>query len=636
MKKLTYDVEVFPNFFSVVFFDNDADTYKDFYVLSNDASGEVFRELQSYIKGNQLIGYNNKSYDDLIINHILKNESINVSEIYRLSKRIINTQNKNTPLWKDEVLKWLIRPHNKTYTSMDLMKILAFDKLFIGLKQCSVNLRHDRVQDLPKPFNEPVEPHEVNTIIDYNRNDVDITTKLYLRLTDDIQLRADIKKDYNVDVTSASKTYIAKAILNHYYAEYSGLPTSDFKDLRTKRDILRFTECISDKINFSDSNYTNMLSELRDIEVFETKGALDYTFNDRGKAFQFGMGGLHSVDTPAIYGETSDHYIIDADVASFYPNLMINEKIKPAHLTDDFLVILQDLTKRRLEAKANGDMSTADSLKISINSMFGLLNFKNYWLYDPKAAVSVTINGQLYLLMLIERLVLGGFEVISANTDGVTSIVPKEREDDYYKICNDWSHETDFELEYAYYEKYIRRDVNNYITKTNKVFEKGNFYDSSKVKKKGAFVTDVALEKAFKCPVVPLAVEQYYLHGTPVIDTLRGHKDVYGFCKSQKTGRQFKVFHYSIEKLEDGSNMMRHTKLQKTNRYIISNSGGSLVKMKANGDQTNMEVGYVTTILNDVSPEIDYLKDVNYGYYQRECNKIIQAIETEVSQTLLF
>ena len=38
---------------------------------------------------------------------------------------------------------------------------------------------------------------------------------------------------------------------------------------------------------------------------------------------------------------------------------------------------------------------------------------------DPNAGIAITINGQLSLLMLIERLHVGGVSVVSANTYGV-------------------------------------------------------------------------------------------------------------------------------------------------------------------------------------------------------------------------
>ncbi len=88
------------------------------------------------------------------------------------------------------------------------------------------------------------------------------------------------------------------------------------------------------------------------------------------------------------------------------------------------------------------------------------MKFPNHWLYDPLCALRITINGQLYLLMLVEALVKNGFKVISANTDGLITLVPKVRSELYKNICSEWEKKTNFDLEYTYYKKYIRRDVN--------------------------------------------------------------------------------------------------------------------------------------------------------------------------------
>jgi DNA polymerase elongation subunit (family B) len=74
----------------------------------------------------------------------------------------------------------------------------------------------------------------------------------------------------------------------------------------------------------------------------------------------------------------------------------------------------------RLEAKKAGDKGKAEALKIIINSFYGNFNYPYFYAYDPKSAYTVTINGQLYLLMLVEQLEFNGYAVISANTDGVT------------------------------------------------------------------------------------------------------------------------------------------------------------------------------------------------------------------------
>jgi len=36
--------------------------------------------------------------------------------------------------------------------------------------------------------------------------------------------------------------------------------------------------------------------------------------------------------------------------------------------------------------------------------MFGKTGYDNHWLYDPATLIGVTLNGQLFLMMLIEKL----------------------------------------------------------------------------------------------------------------------------------------------------------------------------------------------------------------------------------------
>jgi DNA polymerase elongation subunit (family B) len=152
------------------------------------------------------------------------------------------------------------------------------------------------------------------------------------------------------------------------------------------------------------------------------------------------------------------------DVASYYPNLIINNGFYPSHLGPRFIEVLKTITKERMQAKKDGDKVKADGLKITINSIFGKLGYEYFWLFDAKQFISTTVNGQLGLLMLIEQLYLGGINVISANTDGVVCSIPRELEATYYKIAKEWEKKTGLELEFTPYKKYIRRDVNSYIT----------------------------------------------------------------------------------------------------------------------------------------------------------------------------
>ena len=126
------------------------------------------------------------------------------------------------------------------------------------------------------------------------------------------------------------------------------------------------------------------------------------------------------------------------DFNSFYPSMMIKNRIIPSHLDNNFIEILDNITKERVAAKKNNKIKAA-ALKITANALYGKLGFIGSWIRDNRAVLQVTISGQLYLLMAIEQFVLAGIEVISANTDGIVCRIPRNLENKYYEIGNKFS-----------------------------------------------------------------------------------------------------------------------------------------------------------------------------------------------------
>lgn len=603
-----YDLEVLgTTFFSGTFINPKTNEIVQVYKLGDIEYN--LDKLHYFLHDAYLVGYNNKMYDDPIMNKIRK-EDVNTEEIYALSQELINSQRTGIPVWKNEKILPYLRYGVK---SLDLMKILAFDKQKVGLKQCAVNLHHPIIQDLPFAYTYDPKIEDVPMILEYNKNDVDITIRLFKSIREEIELRIDYSNEYRVDVLNASRTYIGKETLNKYYASHTGLSLWDFKDKRTHRSRIFIGDCISDRIHFKSPEMQKMLSYFKDYSVKEIDDGIDYLVLFNNKGYQMGFGGLHSVDRPKIYKSTEDIEIIDADVDSYYPNVMLKYKIKPQHVGFEFFDVLQSITDKRLKAKADKDKVTADTLKITVNAMFGLLNFPNYWLYDPRAALSVTINGQMFLLMLIESLELNGFEVISANTDGVTAFVPKHRTEEYKKICDEWERYCGFNLSFTKYIKYIRRDVNNYVSESE-----------SEVKQKGCFLAKQKLDKGYNTTIIPKALNNYFLKGIPVEETIILGTDIFDYCLSEKTGPQFTMeYHY----LNGDKKIIE--KLQKTNRFFISKTGGTLMKHKADDTYHNAALGWIVTILNryDESKLQKYLDDVDHKYYISEAKKIIEIIE---------
>ena len=117
-----------------------------------------------------------------------------------------------------------------------------------------------------------------------------------------------------------------------------------------------------------------------------------------------GIGGLHSQEKSISVVSNETHVMRNADFASYYPFIILNQGLYPKHLGTKFLSVYRSIVETRLRAKADGNKLIAESLKITINGSFGKLGSKYSKLYSPNLMLATTITGQLTLLMLIEQL----------------------------------------------------------------------------------------------------------------------------------------------------------------------------------------------------------------------------------------
>jgi DNA polymerase elongation subunit (family B) len=101
-----------------------------------------------------------------------------------------------------------------------------------------------------------------------------------------------------------------------------------------------------------------------------------------------------------------------------------------------FPILLRDLTRRRLEAKARVRTATGEerarwdalqgSFKILINSFYGYLGFGIGHFNDFDAAEKVTLEGQRIIKQVVELLESSGATPIEVDTDGVYFSPPVE------------------------------------------------------------------------------------------------------------------------------------------------------------------------------------------------------------------
>lgn len=165
-------------------------------------------------------------------------------------------------------------------------------------------------------------------------------------------------------------------------------------------------------------------------------------------------------------------------------------------------------SKKRIIEKNEGNIVKSNALKLILNSVYG--NFKNKYsnLYNPLAAISTCLIGQIAIFNLFDRLKKHG-KIININTDGI-AFVPKNNL--WKKIAIDWMDDWELPLTHKYYTKWIQKDVNNYVAlaKDGSITTKGA--DTSK------YEYDV-LGKV-KTNIVDKCVVNYLLHDIPIKETI--------------------------------------------------------------------------------------------------------------------
>lgn len=608
--------------------EDDFDEYIFVIGLGRDDRGKI----KEFVKGKTLVGYNSLMFDNMILNAVIAGKT--PEELYQLASKAM-TEDPGPEVWK-------FRNQPTNYKSIDLMAIYAFDRLGVSLKNVSILIKWHRVQESDLPFDKDVKPEDLELVLKYNSNDSHVTKYLFLKSSKIIKTREEISKLYNVDLINASDSRMGNLLLEKMYSEHTGLLPERFKLLRTEREVVEICNCISKDIAFKSPELSKLLDNLIKLKLTKENG-FSKSVKYADKVFDMGVGGLHSQDNSGIFESDQDYWILDADVGSFYPNIMLTNAIRPAHLGEHFTSILSLLTKERMVAKKAKDETKAEAMKITVNAIFGKLGFDHYWLYDPQAFYSVTISGQLYLLMLVEHLTLKGIEVISANTDGVTCKVRRDQVEDYQEVCKKWEECTKFELEITPYVTYVRRDVNNYVALKGGKFSTKNLqdlddsaltkgYTDKDIKKKGLFEDEIIKEesikaKGYKPPIIAKALNDYFLKGIPIENTIVSSMDIYDFFMFQKCSKTFKLY------FQNGGSAQP---IQRMSRFYACLEGGEIYKTDGQ-KRISLKAGVQVKVLNDVLPHVsfDQLK-VDKKFYINEAQEIVDKIENQTLQMSLW
>lgn len=651
-----------------------------YYETKTTSDGNVTQEAVRY----DLFGFNNQGYDDLMIKGFMMmfNRFDTTKELikylYDLSKKIISIQNDKDAFYNDKQLE-LIRNYRLPCKTVDLQKIYGLHSAGVNvdkdsgervkfgksLKQTSINLKWHDLLDFTLPpideeeyntywskmpnckgltlteinklitndFERYVLPKYVKPMLYYNKNDVFPCCEMVRQKPDEVKLRYSITNAFGIDCLCSARANIADKLTIKFYSDMSGLKKDQFVKGRTNRTRLSFNKIIFPHIKFKTKELQDMLEEMKQVYIYHTRKE-DFTkeITFYGTTYTLACGGIHTKDVPVILKSDDKTTYRHFDYNSYYPSIIISYNIAPKHLHQKIFVnMVKYFRDTRVKCKHTKDEEgyvisgvpnkiAAEALKIVINSIYGKFGSELFFLYDRFAQMQVTINGQLMTMTLVEELELNGIHVVSANTDGIVIKLPNDKKEVFDNIVKNWNETNKMNADSEDYKAYFARDVNNYFA----------IWTNDEIEAKGAldpkqYLKD--LKKGYDMPVVAQAVYEYLVNNVPVMTTLRNHKDILDFCKTQNVGRQFDVVYAAYK---DGEIKDIHS--QRHVRFYVAHNGLILQKQhKVTGAKSRLAAGTQVQILNSLDDKPIEERNIDYSYYYKECYKIIDPIMLGIS-----
>lgn len=612
-----YDIEVFPNCFHCTCKDSESHKLYKFEISNRKNQLEELVDFFYYKRVEHIIcGYNNKHYDDIIINYMIRFCGIMkrlgylriCNSIYFLSKEIISAE-KTEKIDKIKDYKYA-----NYFYSFDLMTMLYSSKQQKSLKEIEILLHMPNVQEFDGSFDSRLLDKEIDDMIAYNVNDVDATETLLNKVREDVELRLAVESEWGFDALSMSGVRFGEEILLKEYRKYNKTSKDELKAITRKVGDIHLEDIILPFIQYSNPKLKEVLSDVKNAtcnpcksdkkqENYEKKFALSNI------CYSIGEGGIHTINEPRIYKPKDGQFIGHSDVTSMYPSLALIYKWLPVHLGEDFWNVYESLYKERITAKHSGEKLKSKAFKQALNALTGKMQQEGSWAYDPLSIYKIRINGQLILLMLVDKLLELNCKIVQVNTDGVVYIANEVNRAVITEAIRSIERLTQLTFESDDYESFYQYDVNNYFG-IRKGYSQSR--DPELIEKKGRFITEIGLNNSMTPVVIPKAVINYFLTEEPIDKFVKEDSDIRDFLMSQSVNREFKV--------EQGGKPV-----QRINRYYASNSGYYLMRVKEKDYEPRKEAKITdcgVRIINNITDNCTAGKRINYQYYISRAKKI--------------
>lgn len=593
-----YDIESLPNIFTCVIRHIESGTEWVFEVSDRRNDSVAFlnfiRKLGQYPQA-RMIGFNNIGYDWPMIHYLLKN----FPNGFMASDANIKSQEITSTPWNSR-FKHNVWPDQWVVYQVDLQRMHGFDNSarMTGLKMLEVAMNVDCVVEFDADWDANLPVERIPGLLGYNRHDVNCTVKFYHFSKELFKMRAEIGAGIGVDLLNKSDIDLGEAYFIKKLEEntpgITGTARGQTKRT-TPRDQINLGELILPFVHFDTPEFQKILHHFKtSAPITKTKGVFDGLIADvHDMKYKFGTGGIHAAKSNVSFKASNSRRLVTVDVTSYYPRLATLWGLHPEHLGAAFDKEYDGLFQMRQVYKADKNTLFEIAVKLGLNAVFGKGGSPHSCMHDFNFMLGITINGQLALCMLAEKLgAIPGVEIFNVNTDGVTMAVDQEHMAQVDHVVEWWQNVTRLNLDYDDWAEFYQRDVNNYVAKET----------SGKIKAKGAYEWKVGTSaknggdqwhKNQSSKIIGRAVEEYLFNGVPVADTIFDCDNAFDFMESLKVNRtdravmggvlvDYEDHQSDVDAKGNVKLRKRHTggiDQQKQGRYYITNRGEALWKI---------------------------------------------------------
>lgn len=622
------DTECLLNYWMIGFMN--VDTYECVQIEMYDGKPLDRRKIANILAKYRVVSANGLHYDMPMIQLAMKEETTN-ADLKRANDDIIVGQMR---YW-DFKKKWKLNDLPGYVDHIDPWEVDPGSPQRQSMKIRGARVHCETVMEMPIHHDAWVTPDDRPIILKYNRNDLKTQIVWFKELKSQIELRARMSDEFGVDLRSKSDAQMAEAIMKVELERVTGRtiykPDEDYKNRVSKP----FYYEPPAHITFKTKQLQDLLEEIKKTEFTVSIGKkgkrqVKLPPNLDGRQivinqgiYTLGLGGLHSCEESITWIADELIALIDCDVASYYPSIILNNELFPRYLGREALRVYLRLFERRLRAKGMGLADIAETLKIVLNGWFGKTGSEFAIAFDPKVMIQITLTGQLDILMVIEDLETRGFQVISANTDGFVTRVPRDQRGQYNAIILDWELATNFGTEKTEYLAVHSRDVNCYAAitkdpKTGKVSAKlkGNIGPCGPGLKGAS-----GLKKNPVADISSRAAVAFLTHKTPIEKTINECDDV----------RHFAVVRKSTEVVFDGNDpvgkaLRWYYSVDKRGQALMSENVRGRARNENAAEYKQVPKSEGAAIMLTLPDFYDPPADLDREWYIREAYAILQDV----------